>query len=85
MITGRKMSRCECGKVKARDSRRCLTCHNTAIAGFKAAAQKVIDTGRCPICGGKLVRNLALSGWWQCENYGRPDNLKCGFQAFGEG
>lgn len=92
MITGRKrvMSRCGCGKVKSRDSRTCRTCHNNRMEGFKNEAQKIIDIGRCPECGDSIERNMALSGWWQCANFGqrkmrngRADNADCGWQAFG--
>lgn len=53
-----------------------------------AEAQKIVATGQCPHCGNPLRRNLALSGWWQCSQYGsdgfRKDNSKpaCSFQTF---
>jgi ribosomal protein L37AE/L43A len=57
-------------------------------AELHAQARAVVATGTCPRCGSKLVRNLALAGWWQCEQYGavthraRPDDPQCGFQTF---
>ncbi len=37
-----------------------------------AAALAVVASGACPQCGSGLRRNLALTGWWQCEQYGAP-------------
>jgi hypothetical protein len=53
-------------------------------------ARAIVMTGTCPQCGGGLRRNLALTGWWQCEQYGavgfRKDDSKpsCSFQTFTE-
>ncbi len=50
----------------------------------------VVATGICPVCGAGLNRNLALSGWWQCEQLGavgfRKDATKpsCDWQGFTE-
>lgn len=55
-----------------------------------AAAREVVRGGKCPQCGCGLRRNLALTGWWQCEQYGaagfRKDDAKpsCSFQTFTE-
>lgn len=55
-----------------------------------AEARAQVATGRCPQCGAPLRRNLALTGWWQCSQYGadgfRADNSKpsCPFQTFTE-
>lgn len=55
-----------------------------------AEAIKVVVAGKCPTCGAPLKRNLALPGWFQCEQYGavgfRKDSTKpaCGFQTFTE-
>ena len=89
---GRKMSRCECGRVKSKYSRTCTTCHNNRMAECKAEAISVVKTGKCPNCGAGLVRNNALAGWYQCGCYsdrrlrkpefnGLPD---CSFQCFTE-
>ena len=54
------------------------------IAGVNA----IIATGKCPRCGSPLRRNLALTGWWQCSQYGavgfRADSAKdpCDWQDF---
>jgi predicted metal-binding protein len=53
-------------------------------------ARKIVATGTCPICGAQLRRNLSLSGWWQCSQFGadgfRADSSKpkCDFQTFTE-
>ena len=86
---GRKMSRCKCGKVKSKHSDKCNTCHKARMDECHREAQAIVNTGRCPKCGDTLERNLALSGWWQCANYGtrkldngRADNPNCDFQTF---
>ena len=49
---------------------------------------KVLAKGLCPKCGSKLKRNLSISGWWQCEQYGavthraRPNDPQCEYQLF---
>ncbi len=58
--------------------------HDERLAGARA----IVATGVCPTCGAKLRRNLALTGWWQCSQYGsdgfRADDAKpqCSFQTF---
>lgn len=54
-------------EAKAREER---------IARAYAETQAVVKKGHCPQCGAGLRRNLALTGWWQCEQYGAP-----GFRA----
>jgi len=60
------------------------------IEAAQLEARGVVATGKCPTCGAGLRRNLALSGWWQCEQYGaegfRKDASKpsCLFQCFTE-
>jgi hypothetical protein len=50
----------------------------------------IVNIGVCPICGSKLRRNLSLTGWYQCEQFGskgfRKDSLKpqCAWQGFTE-
>lgn len=56
-------------------------------AARNAELRHAIENG-CPQCGAKLRRNLSLTGWWQCGQYGsdgfRADNSKpqCSFQGF---
>ena len=60
------------------------------IAQAHAETLAVVKTGVCPDCGSKLRRNLSMTGWWQCVQYGavgfRADSLKpsCGWQGFTE-
>jgi len=55
-----------------------------------AEAVAVVRSGKCPQCGCGLRRNLALAGWYQCEQYGaegfRKDSSRpaCSFQTFTE-
>jgi ssDNA-binding Zn-finger/Zn-ribbon topoisomerase 1 len=57
---------------------------------YLAEAERVVATGKCPLCGNTLYRNLALAGWWQCNGYpspgfrkpGHENDLKCTFQIF---
>jgi hypothetical protein len=58
------------------------------IAIAQKETRAVVATGKCPWCGSALRRNLALSGWWQCEQYGdghfraRPAEPGCSWQGF---
>lgn len=58
------------------------------MEAIRAEAVRVVQSGKCPTCGAGLRRNLALSGWYQCEQYGaegfRKDSAKpsCSFQCF---
>ena len=60
------------------------------IEAAQQKARTIVATGMCPTCGAGLRRKLALSGWWQCEQYGaeefRKDASKpsCLFQCFTE-
>lgn len=53
-------------------------------------AVAVVATGVCPKCARPLRRNLALSGWWQCSQYGavgfraEASAPSCEFQCFTE-
>jgi hypothetical protein len=84
----RKQSRCKCGKVKSQYSSRCRKCQAEYDAKRIAEAVAVVSTGVCPDCGSKLKRNLALTGWWCCEQRGaethraRPNDPPCEFQTF---
>lgn len=60
------------------------------IAKAKAETRAVVASGVCPLCGGKPKRNMSLTGWWQCEQFGaenfRKDATKpsCAWQGFTE-
>ena len=81
-------SRCECGRVKSKHASDCRKCSDARRAKAQAEAQATVATGCCPQCGAGLRRNLALTGWWQCEQFGaegfRKDSSKpaCSFQTF---
>lgn len=83
-------SKCDCGKVKAKNASRCKQCYDTHFAKIHAEAQKIVSAGNCPCCGSGLVRNSSIAGWWQCEQYGtagfRKDANKpaCAWQTFTE-
>ena len=61
-------------------------------AGLKAreAARYAVARNKCPVCGATLRRNLSITGWWQCSQYGaegfRADSSKpaCSWQGFTE-
>lgn len=56
----------------------------------QAEARAVVATGKCPQCGCKIRRNMSMTGWYQCEQYGsegfRKDSTKpsCSWQTFTE-
>lgn len=58
------------------------------IEKAKAEVRAVVATGRCPICGAAVKRNLSLTGWWQCEQLGAvgfradPNKPSCNWQGF---
>jgi ribosomal protein L37AE/L43A len=62
------------------------------IAEAQANTRETVRSGKCPLCGQGIHRNLALTGWWQCnaagESYMRPakyrDLPKCTWQGFTE-
>lgn len=60
------------------------------MAAVFAEARALVAAGRCPQCGSALRRNLSMTGWWQCEQYGtvafraRPAEPPCSWQTFTE-
>jgi len=44
--------------------------HKARMTQIHAENQAIVDTGKCPKCGSPLVRNITMSGWWQCAAYG---------------
>jgi hypothetical protein len=62
--------------------------HRARMDAIHAETQAVVDTGVCPDCGSGLRRNLSITGWWQCEQYGavgfrKDDNRPaCDWQGF---
>lgn len=60
------------------------------LAKIRAIVCEIVKIGKCPQCGRQLRRNLALSGWWQCSQFGaegfRADSSlpSCDWQGFTE-
>lgn len=61
------------------------------IRASQAEAQKAEETNCCPLCGRGVRRNLALTGWVQCEQHGDghfrkdPAAPRCSWQGFTHG
>ena len=70
----------------------CVAVARDDVATEALRAQLIVNTGVCPDCGTGLVRNTALSGWWQCGAYATESHRqphfrglpKCHFQTFTE-
>ena len=79
---------CQCGKRIARGATECRKCWQIRSAAIHAEVQAIVNEGTCPTCGATLRRNLALTGWWQCSQYGaegfrlHSDRPACGWQGF---
>jgi hypothetical protein len=64
--------------------------HRARMEHLATVARNIVATGRCPLCGNTLHRNLALNGWWQCNGYASPGfrqpghehDAQCSFQCF---
>lgn len=58
------------------------------ITAHQAETQAIVKTGKCPVCGRGLRRNLSILGWWQCEQLGavgfrkHPELPSCNWQGF---
>ena len=84
----RIQSKCSCGKRKSKYLDYCPSCYKIKNDKRIAEAKEIVQKGICPICGGKLKRNLSLAGWWQCEQLGAeifrkdPTKPSCSFQIF---
>jgi len=82
----RTVSRCECGRVKSQYANICNKCGAEKVAARNAEYRTILATGTCPKCGSALRRNLSISGWYQCEQYGsvgfraRDNDAQCSFQ-----
>lgn len=75
---------------KAAETRRRNRETKARIQRAQEETRAVVASGHCPRCGAGLRRNIALSGWWQCEQFGaegfRKDSSKpsCDWQGFTE-
>jgi ssDNA-binding Zn-finger/Zn-ribbon topoisomerase 1 len=71
-------------------SRAAKKAHIARMAQLNAEALAHVQRGTCPHCGTKLVRNSALTGWYQCGAYACEDFRtaefkglpSCSFQCF---
>lgn len=79
---------CSCGRRMSKHSTTCTRCHDQRMEELCMQARAIVAKGCCPTCGSGLQRNLSLTGWWQCEQYGAPQYRKdptkdgCSFQTF---
>lgn len=53
----------------------------------REATAAVVAANCCPQCGCTVHRNLALTGWYQCDRYGSPGfqviaGPSCSWQGF---
>ena len=84
--------RCGCGRRRRQHAGQCDDCYRKRREALRQEAQAHVERGTCPLCGTRLVRNLALTGWWQCgayasESHRRPEFVglpACAFQCFTE-
>lgn len=82
--------KCQCGRRRGRYAPYCRKCTAERVEERRTKARAVVRTGACPWCGSKLRSNLALAGWWQCEQFGaegfraRAYEPSCDFQIFTE-
>jgi hypothetical protein len=76
--------------TKAAATRAANIARRARLDAHRAEVAAIVASRTCPICGGLLRRNLALAGWWQCQQYGaegfRADASKpsCSWQGFTE-
>ena len=64
--------------------------HETKMARIHEQGRAVVASGKCPVCGSGLHRNLSFAGWWQCNRSGSgsfrldPTGNHCDFDCFTE-
>lgn len=81
-------NKCDCGRKMSKNTSTCKTCLDARLKRAQDAAQSIVAGGRCPHCAAPLRRNLAITGWWQCSQYGaetfraRADLPSCSYQTF---
>jgi hypothetical protein len=58
------------------------------VRANQAAVSEALRSNKCPQCGGGVHRNLALTGWVQCDGFGtegfrkNPSAVPCSWQGF---
>lgn len=61
-----------------------------AIRAAEQETARIVASGICPSCGSQIKRNLALSGWYQCVQFGavgfrrEANKPQCNWQGFTE-
>lgn len=81
---------CKCGRKMNKHAQYCTKCYEARSEERRVKALAHVTRGTCPRCGSPLRRNLALAGWWQCEQFGtegfraRSNDPSCEFQTFTE-
>jgi len=64
--------------------------HRARMAAIYNDARAIVATGKCPLCGAGIRRNLSMAGWWQCDQFGAemfrrdPQKPPCNWQIFTE-
>lgn len=58
------------------------------MAARNLEARTALHSNTCPSCKGNVHRNLALTGWVQCDGFGavgfrkNPNAMPCNWQGF---
>lgn len=82
------LNTCSCGRKMSKYANRCRRCEAAANQKRVTEAVAIVAKGICPVCTAPLRRNLALTGWFQCSQYGAdthradPSKPPCSFQTF---
>lgn len=76
-----------CKRCAKASSGLCTKHSRERSAAARAEVAAIVAKGVCPCCGSGLHRNLALTGWWQCDRFGSPGFQKvagpaCSWQGF---
>ena len=75
---------------KAAETRKRNAESKARIEAGQAEMRTHVARGTCPDCGAAIKRNLSMTGWYQCSQFGaegfRADSSKpaCNFQGFTE-
>ena len=72
----------------ARQTKAEKAAYKAKMEAQRAEAIRIVTAGKCPQCGEGFRQNLAMTGWYQCVQFGaegfRKDASKpsCSFQCF---
>lgn len=56
--------------IKMRENKAAKAEADARMAAARAEAQAAVTANKCPCCGAGVHRNLALTGWVQCDRFG---------------